>query len=112
MSSVDNNFMSHVESFQSQLKVGKFDNAEDAEAYVRLKKLSAFLADCHLDLRKAVENIDGEITTLGFLHLTSKTEFGLMVHWLKKWETTPPAWFSKWQRRVSCTGWLSISSDI
>ncbi|ATW02716.1 hypothetical protein [Sphingorhabdus sp. YGSMI21] len=96
MSIVDTNFMSHLESFQSQLKVDKFDNAEDAEAYVRLKKFSAFLADCHLDLRKAVENIDSPVTPLGYLHLTSKTEFGLMVHWLNKWETSPPAWFSEW----------------
>jgi len=97
MDSVDNNFVSHVESFQSQLQAGKFDNADDAEAFVRLRKLSAFLADCHLDLRKAVEKLNSKTTELGYLHLSSKTEFGLMVHWLNKWTTTPPpAWLSKW----------------
>ncbi|MEJ6594563.1 hypothetical protein [Parasphingorhabdus sp.] len=51
--------------------------------------MSAFIADFYLDLRKAIESLDTKITELGYLHLSSKTEFGLMAHWLNKWTTRP-----------------------
>lgn len=117
MDSTGNKLVAQARNFQSQLKADRFQSLDDAAAYVRLEKLSAFLADCHLDLRQAIGNLDTKQAGSGYIRLSSKTEFGLMVYWLKSWETDPPGWFASWLEeselhRIAFEILLTLTSDL